>query len=109
MFFNMVTRDTIGCWDSSKPYKRSNLGVVARSSETLVFPNDIKVDQEKRQSVWVLSNKLPFYLYEGLNKNQINFRIMSAYVDEATKGTICDPYVSDFNTFIEFTGDEDCY
>lgn len=105
----MVTRDTIGCWDSKKPYKRSNLGVVARSSETLVFPNDIKVDHEKRQSVWVITNKLPFYLYEGLDKNNINFRILSAYTDDATKATICDPNISDFNSFIEFMGDEDCY
>lgn len=109
MFYNLVTRDSIGCWDSSKPYKRSNLGVVARSSETLVFPNDIKVDQEKRQSVWILTNKLPFYLYEGLDGLKINFRIMSAFTDEATKGTICDPQVSYFNTYMDFMGDEDCY
>lgn len=105
----MVTRDTIGCWDSRKPYKRSNLGVVARSSETLVFPNDIKIDQEKRQSIWVISNKLPFYLYEGLDENDINFRILSAYVDDAARGTICDPNVSQFDSFIEFRGDQDCY
>ncbi|CAG9858029.1 unnamed protein product [Phyllotreta striolata] len=36
MFYNLVTRDSIGCWDIRKPYKRANLGVVARSSETLV-------------------------------------------------------------------------
>lgn len=105
----MVTRDTVGCWDSRKPYKRSNLGVVARSSRTLVFPNDLKVDQEKRESVWVITNKLPFYLYEGLDENIINFRILSAYVDEATKGTICDPNISSYGTFIEYAGDEDCY
>lgn len=109
MFYNLVTRDSIGCWDSSKPYKRSNLGVVVRSSETLVFPNDIKVDQEERQSVWIITNKLPFYLYEGLDEHKINFRIMTAFADEATQGTICDPYVSDFNTYMDFVGDEDCY
>lgn len=105
----MVTRDTIGCWDSRKPYKRSNLGVVAQNSQSLVFPNDLKVDQEERQSVWVLSNKLPFYLYENLDERSINFRIMSAYTDEAIRNTICDPEVSDYDTFLEFDGDEDCY
>ncbi|VEN35137.1 unnamed protein product [Callosobruchus maculatus] len=109
LFYNMVTRDSIGCWDSSKPYKRDNLGVVAQSSETLVFPNDIKIDQEERQSVWVLSNKLPFYLYETLDKDKVNFRIMSAFTDEAIEGTICDPKRSSFHTYIEFAGEEDCY
>ncbi|KAG5883310.1 hypothetical protein JTB14_008597 [Gonioctena quinquepunctata] len=109
MFYNMVTRDSVGCWDTRKPYKRDNLGVVAQSSETLVFPNDLKVDQEERQSVWVISNRLPFYLYEGLNENEINFRIMSAYVDEAIENTVCDPNVRDYQTYQEFDGDEDCY
>ncbi|CAH1979422.1 unnamed protein product [Acanthoscelides obtectus] len=109
LFYNMVTRDSIGCWDSGKPYKRDNLGVVAQSSETLVFPNDIKIDQEERQSVWVLSNKLPFYLYETLDKDKVNFRIMSAYTDEAIEGTICDPKRSSFDTYVEYGGEEDCY
>ncbi|CAG9812794.1 unnamed protein product [Phaedon cochleariae] len=109
MFFNLVTRDSVGCWDTRKPYKRSNLGVVAENAETLVFPNDLKVDHEQRQSVWVISNKLPLYLYEGLDENQVNFRIMSAFVDEAVKNTICDPNASDYDTYQEFSDDEDCY
>lgn len=109
MFFNLVTRDSIGCWDSRKPYKRDNLGVAAHSSETLIFPNDLKIDNEKRQSVWVLSNKLPFYLYKTLDADQINFRIMSAYTDEAIKNTICDPDVSFYDTFRAYPDGEDCY
>ncbi|KAJ8923455.1 hypothetical protein NQ315_002014 [Exocentrus adspersus] len=108
MFFNLVTRDSVGCWDSRKPYKRSNLGVVAKSSRSLVFPNDIKIDQEPRQSVWVLSNKLPYYLYEGLDEHSINFRILSAYADEAVKDTICDPNTSKYDTYIEYESEEDC-
>lgn len=109
MFFNWVTQDRIGCWDSRKPYKRANLGNVAHSVKTLVFPNDMKIDNDRRQSVWVLSNRLPFYLYKGLNWNEVNFRIMSAYTDVAIKNTICDPDVSFPDTYREFDGDEDCY
>ncbi|XP_028134442.2 protein yellow isoform X1 [Diabrotica virgifera virgifera] len=109
MFYNLVTRDSVGCWDIRKPYKRSNLGVVAQDPETMVFPNDLKIDKERRQSVWVISNKLPFYLYEGLDPNNINFRIMSAYVDEASKNTICDPNFSYYDTYNEYFNDEDCY
>lgn len=109
MFFNMVTRDTIGCWDSRKPYKRDNLGIIAKSTKTLVFPNDLKIDNEERQSVWVLSNKLPFFLYRELNKSEFNFRIMSAFADEAIKGTICDPDFRHYDTFRSFPDGEDCY
>lgn len=109
MFYNLVTRDSVGCWDSRKPYKRSNLGLVAQDEETLVFPNDLKIDQEKRQSVWVLSNKLPFYLYEGLDHDKINFRVLSAYVDEAVKNTICDPKITGYDTFVDYQGEDDCY
>jgi hypothetical protein len=109
MFFNLVTRDSIGCWDSRKPYKRDNVGILARSTKTLVFPNDLRVDEEERQSVWVLSNRLPFYLYRELNKKDINFRIMSAYADEAIRGTICDPDVKHYDTFRSYPDGEDCY
>lgn len=109
MFFNLVTRDSVGCWDSRKPYKRENIGIVATSTSTLVFPNDLKIDDEKRQSVWVLSNRLPIYLYRQLDTNEINFRVMSAYVDEAISGTICDPQVWNYDTFKSYPDGEDCY
>lgn len=110
MFYNLVTRDSIGCWDSTKPYKRTNLGVIAQNSETMVFPNDLKIDKEQRQSVWVITNKLPFYLYRTLNPSAINFRIMSAYVDEAIKENVCDPDFGYYDSFQPFNENEqDCY
>lgn len=109
MFYNYVTRDQIGCWDTRKPYKRENLGIVAHSPETMVFPNDIKIDMEPRQSVWVITNRLPFYLYEGLSEKRINFRVMSAYVDEAIRNTICDPDVRYPHTYDDYVSEEDCY
>ncbi|XP_044253766.1 protein yellow-like [Tribolium madens] len=109
MFFNMVTRDAIGCWDSRKPYKRDNIGIIARSTKTLVFPNDLKIDLEKKQSVWVLSNRLPFFLYRELNKSDYNFRIMTAYAEDAIKDTVCDPHYHTHDTFRSFPDGEDCY
>ncbi|KAL1494117.1 hypothetical protein ABEB36_009766 [Hypothenemus hampei] len=101
MFFNLVTKDSIGCWDSRKPYKRENLAVVAKNKKTLVFPNDIRLDQDsKKQSMWIITNRLPYYLIEGLDTTKYNFRVMSAYTDEAIKGTICDPNVFNPSTFV---------
>ncbi|XP_077299773.1 L-dopachrome tautomerase yellow-h isoform X2 [Arctopsyche grandis] len=91
MFFNLVARDALGCWDTRKPYKKSTLGIVAHDPEKLIFPNDLKVDHEEKQSVWVLSNRLPIFLYRKLDGKDINFRIMREYVDEAVAGGVCDP------------------
>lgn len=92
MFFNLVLRDSVGCWDLRKPYVENNLGTVGPgNSSALNFPNDLKVDQEFTQGLWVLSNRLPDYLYKGLNYDEVNFRILRADVKDAVKGTICDP------------------
>lgn len=91
MFFNMVTRDSVWCWDTRKEYIPENLGVIGTSNISLVFPNDIKVDHEEEQSVWMISNRLPMYLYGNLDSSKINFRIFKAHVKDAVKDTICDP------------------
>lgn len=75
----------------------------------MVFPNDLRIDKEERQGVWVVTNRLPFYLYRSLDKHETNFRIMHAYADEAVRGTICDPNVYDEGSYKEFDQDEDCY
>lgn len=93
MYYGLVSRDSIGCWDTHKPHKKSTLGVVARNTETLVFPNDIKVDMNKDQSVWVISNRLPMFQAGPLNADDYNFRIMFADTSEAVRGTICDPEI----------------
>lgn len=91
MFFNMATRDSVWCWDTRKEYIPQNLGVIGTSNESLVFPNDIKVDHESDQNVWLLSNRLPMYLYGTLNSANINYRVFKANVKEAVRDTVCDP------------------
>ncbi|XP_066592460.1 dopaminechrome tautomerase-like [Prorops nasuta] len=91
MFFNMVTRDSVWCWDTRKEYIPQNLGVVGTSNVSLVFPNDIKADHEDPQSVWLISNRLPMYLYGRFDPTSTNFRIYKADVNEAVKNTVCDP------------------
>ncbi|XP_050671342.1 protein yellow-like isoform X5 [Leptidea sinapis] len=93
MFYGLVTRDSIGCWDTRKPYDGKTMGVVAMNADTLIFPNDIKVDQDKRQNVWVISNRLPMFQDGLLNPGDYNYRIMFADTIEAVKGTVCDPSI----------------
>ncbi|XP_063240684.1 protein yellow-like [Bacillus rossius redtenbacheri] len=93
MFYNLVTRDAVGCWNSGQPrgHVPDLQGVAAADAETLRFPNDLKVDQEERQSVWVLSDRLPGYLYGRLDPGDFNFRVLTGFADELTRGTVCDP------------------
>lgn len=91
MYYGLVTRDSIGCWDTHKPHKKSTIGVVAMNTETLIFPNDIKVDMDKDQSVWVISNRLPMFQAGPLSADDYNYRILFADTSEVVRGTICDP------------------
>lgn len=93
MFYGLVTRDSVNCWDTKKPYHRGTTAVVAMNTDTLVFPNDLKVDQEKRQSLWVLSNRLPIFQAARLNDDDYNYRIMYVDTIAAVQNTICDPLV----------------
>nr|XP_003708507.2 PREDICTED: protein yellow-like [Megachile rotundata] len=91
MFFNMVTRDSVWCWDTRKEYIPQNLGVIGTSNLSLVFPNDIKVDHEYDQNIWLLSNRLAMYLYGSVDSSKINYRVFKANAKEAVKDTVCDP------------------
>lgn len=93
MFYTLVQQDAVGCWDIRKPYTQSNLGVLIRNSSMLTFPNDLKVDREMDQGVWVMSNKLPIYLYSNLDYSEINFRILRASAENSILGGPCDPSV----------------
>ncbi|XP_017155592.1 protein yellow isoform X1 [Drosophila miranda] len=94
MFYTQVHRDNIGCWDTAKPYTRANLGMLLDpdvSSTFIQFPNDLKVDEGETQSVWIMSNRLPIYLYSQLDYSEINFRILRGDVNMIINSTICNP------------------
>lgn len=93
-FYNLVQRSAVGCWDIRKPYTINNLALVESDAVKLNFPNDLKVDYEVKQNIWVLTNYLPQFLYSDLDYSQINFRVLAAPVARAVEGTVCDPNVS---------------
>ncbi|XP_026317569.1 protein yellow-like [Hyposmocoma kahamanoa] len=89
MYFNLVSRDSIGCWDTRKPYKIDNLGIVAQNNNTLVFPNDLRLDHEIPQYAWIITNRLPMYQFNLLNPQEYNFRVL--YLDLAAANGVCQP------------------
>lgn len=90
MFYNLVQKNGVGCWNTKKPYTANNLCIIEQNNDTLIFPNDLKLDNNPYdQGIWVLSNRLPIYLYSKLNNNDVNFRIHRASVTSAIYDNCC--------------------
>lgn len=88
--YTQVNKDGIGCWNTNKPYTPDTQGIIDSDSDALVFPNDLKIDQNG--NVWVLSDRLPVFIYKKLNPNEFNYRILTGKVSELILGTPCEWY-----------------
>lgn len=87
IFYTQINRDAIGCWNINKPYTPENQGVVDSDSNSLVFPNDLKVDSSGK--VYVLSDRMPLFIYSSL-KPEVNYRVLVGESSEIIKGTPCE-------------------
>lgn len=89
LFYALVNLNAVACWRTSNPsYNMQSQGRIYMSNVTMVFPNDIKVDS--KGNLWVLSDRLPQFMYKELDPEDVNFRILTAPVQDAIKGTACD-------------------
>lgn len=89
LFYALVNLNAVACWRTSNPtYNMQSQGRIFMSNVTMVFPNDIKVDSNG--NLWVLSDRLPQFMYNKLDPEDVNFRILTAPVLDAIKGTACD-------------------
>ncbi|KAJ9584749.1 hypothetical protein L9F63_020899 [Diploptera punctata] len=87
LFYTQVARNSVGCWNSRLPYNPATQGEVDANDVTMVFPNDVKVDRNRK--LWVLTDRMPIFMYGKLNYSDVNFRILSAPVDRAIAQTVC--------------------
>lgn len=57
LFFGLMSPIALGCWDSSRPYDREHMRVVAHNNETLQFASGIKVvlNRKGKEELWVLT------------------------------------------------------
>lgn len=88
VFYTLVNKNAIGCWNTLKPFTIANQGVIANDPELLVFPNDLTID--KNGNLFILSNRMPVYMFSSL-KPETNYRIMMGSTRELIKGTPCEP------------------
>lgn len=88
IFYTQVNKDGIGCWNTRMALNTDTQGLVDSDSDALVFPNDLKVDNEGM--LWVLSDRLPMFIFTSLDEEQYNYRILVGETREMIKGTPCD-------------------
>lgn len=88
IFYTQVNKDGIGCWNTAKPLTQDTQGLVDSDSDALIFPNDLKVDTES--NLWVLSDRLPMFIFTSLDPAEYNYRILTGTIREIIKGTPCE-------------------
>ncbi|KAK7868092.1 hypothetical protein R5R35_005542 [Gryllus longicercus] len=88
LFYTLVNRNGVGCWNTNKPFSEENQGLAAHDDKALIFPNDLKVCGGG--NLWVLSNRLGDFLYGKLDPNEVNYRIFRRPVPEVVRGTVCE-------------------
>lgn len=53
----------------------------------IIYTFPLQIDREGQ--IWVLSDRLPSFMYSHLNPDDYNFRILKGSVREAIKNTAC--------------------
>uniref|UniRef100_A0A8D7ZYI9 Protein yellow n=2 Tax=Culex pipiens TaxID=7175 RepID=A0A8D7ZYI9_CULPI len=104
IFYALPNLNAVTCWKTSnRAYTIKSLGRVYMSVTDMVFPNDVKVDDES--NLWVLSDRLHQYMYSSLDPKDVNFRILTATVKDAIENTACDTKIKPLPDIITNLGD----
>ena len=104
LFYALPNLNAVACWKTSnRAYTIKSQGRVYMSPIEMVFPNDVKVDDQDR--LWVLSDNLQQFMYSSLNRSQINYRILTAHVKDAIENTACDTTPAPLPEIINKLGD----
>lgn len=88
LFYTQVNKDAIHCWNTQKEYVPEQLSNVESDTDKLVFPNDLKIDDDG--NLWVLSNRMPKFLFGKLDSSKFNYRVLKGKTTEIIKGTNCE-------------------
>lgn len=77
----------VACWNPRNSLNPNTFNLVAQDNETLLFPSDIKIDENR--NIWVFTDRAPLFTYSQLDPNDTNFRILTGTVDDLVSGTNC--------------------
>ncbi|CAK1554521.1 unnamed protein product [Leptosia nina] len=89
LFYSLVNLNAVACWrTTNKEYIMKNQGRIYMDDVKMIYPTDIKVDYD--ENLWILSNRMPIWMYGKLDPSEVNFRVFSAPVLNAISHTACD-------------------
>lgn len=88
VFYGELARNAVGCWNSGEDFSADKHDIVLKDDERMVYPSDLTVDDEGH--VYVLSNRIPQYVYSRLNESDYNFRLWKGKAREIVAGTKCE-------------------
>lgn len=89
LFYSLVNLNAVACWKTSnKEYNMKSQGRIYMNDVTMIYPTDVKVDYNN--NLWILSNRMPLWMYSKLDFGEVNFRVFSAPVVDAISHTACD-------------------
>ncbi|CAH2064587.1 unnamed protein product, partial [Iphiclides podalirius] len=86
LFFANVAQNAISCWNIDKDLAPENVAVVAQDPKLLAYVSDLKVIDN---SLWVLVNQIPKFIYSRLDTTEYNFFIHSFPIRKLLRGTVC--------------------
>ncbi|KAL1494889.1 hypothetical protein ABEB36_010404 [Hypothenemus hampei] len=87
LFLTQLNKDGVACWNTKRHLTPENVALVASDPGRLIFTNDIKIDAER--NLWILSDKMPQFIYRELDPNEVNYRIFRVKVADVIAGTAC--------------------
>ncbi|XP_029668452.1 protein yellow-like isoform X2 [Formica exsecta] len=87
LFYALTNFNTIACWRPQNKFTMQQQGYVYQDNVTMIFPNDLKID--RNGNLWVLSDRLPVFMYSQLDLQDYNFRILTGSAEELIMGTVC--------------------
>lgn len=87
IFYTLVAQNAIGCWNTKKEISKETAIIVDYDPVSLVFPNDIKIDDER--NLWVVSDRLFHFIQGFLDPDDVNYRILTVHVDDLVDNSVC--------------------
>jgi hypothetical protein len=110
LFFAEMQNNAVSCWNlrKSKDLKRANMDIVEQNNQTLIYPVDLTVivwllflpsllcplqlssfQIDNESTLWVISNRLPRFIYDRYDTNAYNLNIWRENVNDALSDTTC--------------------
>ncbi|XP_037025027.1 L-dopachrome tautomerase yellow-f-like [Bradysia coprophila] len=89
IFFAMLTRNAITCWNSNTKYLAENQGTIIENDDRFKYPVDLNIDTNG--TLWALSNNFVRFSYGKLDTNEYNYRLWRGNPKDLVKNTVCEP------------------